>query len=38
LAASPDMTIAQMLRIERHQTAAAKAHFAEGLRKAGVPE
>ena len=38
LAASPNMTIARMLRIERHQTDAAKAHFAEGLRRAGLPE
>ncbi|MFO0990929.1 MAG: adenylate/guanylate cyclase domain-containing protein [Hyphomicrobiales bacterium] len=38
LADRPDMTIERMLKLERYQAAEEKAHFCEGLRKAGLPE
>jgi adenylate cyclase len=38
LTAYPTMTISKMLKIERYQTEQGRNHFAEGLRKAGLPE
>jgi TolB-like protein/Tfp pilus assembly protein PilF len=38
LAVAPTMTISKMLKYERYQTADARNHFAEGLRKAGLPK
>jgi len=38
LAQRPNMTIDGVLCFERYQAEAARAHFAEGLRKAGLPE
>jgi hypothetical protein len=38
LTVAPSMTISKMAKFERYQTEDAKDHFAEGLRKAGLPE
>jgi adenylate cyclase len=38
LTVAPSMNISKMAKFERYQTEDAKDHFAEGLRKAGLPE
>ena len=38
LVTRPTMTISKILKIEPYQTEQGRNHFAEGLRRAGLPE